>query len=150
MKLKDPETGKVTNEKVLKVKMQRVQGPSLFDFLQDGKLLTVENAMNVSCKIIEFFSILHFRYGISHGDIKNDNIIIDEETMNPFFIDWGCSRWGSYTHNCKRPMGNLVNSGPELLRCNKEANEGTKFHERVGKFILWFANQNLNTKCHIS
>ncbi len=108
------------DEGVLKLKMKHVKGVSLYEWVQSPELCSdADAAMTISVRLVEFFSHLHKRYGISHGDVKPDNIIIEEGTGKPWIIDWGAARWGkSNTSKCEVLQGNVHCSGPQFLAVN--------------------------------
>jgi len=62
-----------------------------------SRRISTEQAMKICCRLVEFFSLLHTKHKISHGDLKLDNIMIDRETGNPIVIDWGAARWDEDT-----------------------------------------------------
>lgn len=112
---------------VVKLKMKYVRGPSLLEWVQTPKLCTADNAMKISCRLVEFFAHLHRRFGISHGDVKPDNVIIDAATGKPWIIDWGAARWGEkYTSKCDFIQGNIQCSSPQFLEvlADRELNDG--------------------------
>ena len=70
-----------------------------------------------SIRLVEAFALLHSKYQISHGDLKPDNIMIDDKTKAPLLIDWGAARWGKNTQRVTQAQGNVSCGGPELLKC---------------------------------
>lgn len=99
----------------LQLKMKNVKGISLLDLLNIQGKMTVDLAMNITSKLVKCLTLLHTKYNIAHGDLKPDNIMIDEEN-NPILIDWGCSSWGQYTKERDIGTGNVQCASPQLVK----------------------------------
>mmetsp|Transcript_16188 Transcript_16188/g.39979 ORF Transcript_16188/g.39979 Transcript_16188/m.39979 type:complete len:478 (+) Transcript_16188:319-1752(+) len=100
----------------LALKLERINGKSLHEIL-NARQLKVKEALQISCKLIEAVSLLHSRFGISHGDLKPDNIMIITKSKLPQLIDWGASRWGKNTKKVTQACGNISCASPQLLKC---------------------------------
>jgi serine/threonine protein kinase len=87
---------------------------TLTKFIQDYKSLSIfldhKTLLKIMYNISKALNHLHI-LGIAHGDIKPDNILINENTFDIQIIDFGlaCSK------NCK-PGGTLMYSSPEILK----------------------------------
>ncbi|CBY13891.1 unnamed protein product [Oikopleura dioica] len=75
----------------------------LYEFVGEMGPLSEEAALFIFKQVIEAISELA-DVGISHRDIKDENILINRETLQVFIIDFGCaSRTGLSSNPCGTP-----------------------------------------------
>lgn len=90
--------GTTENKTELLLHLQIIQGPSLLDRLNSGPAISPAEALKWSCELITALSLLHSKYGISHGDLKLDNILLKEpdkpgtSLASLRLIDFGAAR----------------------------------------------------------
>lgn len=119
--------GRSSSSTALSMRLRRVNGPTLLDFLNTEKTqnggLTTEVALKLSCKLVEGLAVLHDKCGISHGDLKLDNVMIEKfgSNYNAVLIDWGAACWGKHTEKCKTIQGNVQTCSPQLLEADGDS-----------------------------
>jgi eukaryotic-like serine/threonine-protein kinase len=72
--------------------MQHINGENLSDYLKNG-LLSLDVSLNIMVQITDALVTAH-RAGITHGDIKPENIMIDKDAV-PYLVDFGLARFWS-------------------------------------------------------
>ena len=79
--------------------MERFNGQDLFDFISNHGTLSEKVAKDIFGQVVEsVFSCME--RGVLHGDIKDENIMIDPDTGRVKLIDFGAGAWlhqGDYT-----------------------------------------------------
>jgi len=70
-----------------------IQGRDLGTCLGGARGISEENTVKISCELLQTLTILH-EIGISHRDLKLDNVMIDKEGT-PILIDWGTACFGT-------------------------------------------------------
>ena len=82
-------------EDMFYIVMERVHGQDLFDFISDCGTLTEEVARDLFKQVVDTVIRCQER-GVFHGDIKDENILIDLDTAHVKLIDFGS---GSRLHS---------------------------------------------------
>ena len=72
--------------------------------------LSYEDIIKIFSNLLLGLNHLH-KIGIAHGDVKPENILIEQKYLNIQYIDFGLS----CTENCK-PSGTLLFASPEILK----------------------------------
>jgi serine/threonine protein kinase len=70
--------------------MSYIPGPTLEQYVEKKKRLKPENVAWIAQRVLSALKYLHFN-GVVHGDIKPQNIIIQEETHSIVLVDFGLS-----------------------------------------------------------
>ena len=79
--------------------MERFNGQDLFDFISKQGNLSENTAKDIFGQVVEAVFMCKER-GVLHGDIKDENIMIDMDTGMVKLIDFGSGAWlhpGAYT-----------------------------------------------------
>ncbi len=79
--------------------MERIDGVTLRDILEpeQGRKQELPEGFDLNLyfdKLKEFFTVLHDKYRIYHGDVNLGNLMIQYESLEPAVIDFGESVWG--------------------------------------------------------
>ena len=94
--------------------MERHAGMDLFDFISKYGPLSEQFAKNVFAKVLD--SVIQcFEALVVHGDIKDENIIVDVKTGHVNIVDFGSGlqlQLGDYIQN----YGTREYSSPEWIR----------------------------------
>ena len=88
--------------------MPYIGGRSLQDLRNDPTVsLSPSDIGDIFRKIFETLHAMH-ETGLVHGDIRQhlENIIIENGTMNPYFIDFGCSQ--VFSHGTASDFGSYI------------------------------------------
>ena len=102
--------------------MERVYGQDMFDFISDYGTLSEEMSRNFFKQVVDTVFHCHERE-VLHGDIKDENIMIDLTTGHIKLIDFGCATHlhsGIY-RQCK---GTYAYSPPEWIKWQQYTAEG--------------------------
>jgi serine/threonine protein kinase len=83
----------------------------LYEFVGEMERLSEEAALFIFQQVVQAISELSAA-GISHRDIKDENILVNRETLQVFLIDFGCS---SSTGVCSSPCGTPEYWAPEVF-----------------------------------
>ena len=102
--------------------MERVDGQDMFDFICERGTLTEEMARNFFKQIVDAVFHCHER-GVLHGDIKDDNIMIDLTTGRIKLIDFGCAAH-LHSHTYGQYNSTIVCSPPEWIIYKRYTAEG--------------------------
>ena len=100
-------------EDMFYIVMERVHGQDLFDFISDCGTLTEEVARDLFKQVVDTVIRCQER-GVFHGDIKDENILIDLDTAHVKLIDFGSGsrlHSGIYSHY----EGTRVYAPPEWI-----------------------------------
>uniref|UniRef100_A0A6C0ELU2 Protein kinase domain-containing protein n=1 Tax=viral metagenome TaxID=1070528 RepID=A0A6C0ELU2_9ZZZZ len=102
------------NHKVRGIMIQYIPGTfELFSYLQNNHI-TPAMKMLIVKRLVEGLYALH-SMGVVHRDIKPDNVLIDPETLNTRYIDYGSSCL-KFNIQCQRePAGTIIYMSPELI-----------------------------------
>jgi serine/threonine protein kinase len=102
--------------------MERVHGQDMFDFISDCGTLSEEVARDLFKQVVDTVFHCHER-GVLHGDIKDENILVDLDTGHIKLIDFGSGsrlHTGIYTQY----EGTRVYSPPEWVSSRRYRAEG--------------------------
>ena len=102
--------------------MERVEGQDLFDFISESGTLAEDVVRDMFRQVVDTVFLCHER-GVLHGDIKDENILIDPETENIKLIDFGSGNRlnsGIYTQY----EGTRVYAPPEWISARRYRAEG--------------------------
>ena len=103
--------------------MERVEGQDLFDFISESGTLAEDVVRDMFFRqVVDTVFLCHER-GVLHGDIKDENILIDTETENIKLIDFGSGHRlnsGIYTQY----EGTRVYAPPEWISARRYRAEG--------------------------
>ena len=102
--------------------MERVDGQDMFYFICDHGTLTEDMARNFFKQIVDAVFRCHER-GVLHGDIKDDNIMIDLTTGRITLIDFGCAAH-LHSHVYREYNSAIVCSPPEWIKYKRYTAEG--------------------------
>lgn len=92
-----------------------VKNGSLNDFLfSSDDLLSAEQITIILQNILHAVNTLN-RFGIIHRDIKPDNILITDNSLEVKFIDFGFSKVIGTVQKCDRNCGTICFAAPEIL-----------------------------------
>ena len=91
----------------------------LFDFIRKHGALSEEAALFIFKQVLEAVDEMKSA-GISHRDIKDENILIDPETLQIFIIDFGCA---SVTSDSSTARGTPDYWAPEILATGGSSTE---------------------------
>ena len=92
--------------------MEYIEGQSLREFLQDGKLDT-QLILRIARQLADAIQYIH-ALQIVHRDLKPENILITNNGQHVKLIDFGFSDSDSY-HILKQPAGTRHYMAPEML-----------------------------------
>ncbi len=110
------DAGKVIQRKLLV--MERIDGVTLRDIVEpksvDRKQELPEgfDAEAYFNKLREFFTVLHDKHKIYHGDVNLGNLMIQADSLEPAVIDFGESFWGDSGEQVD-PYGRVIIEGVE-------------------------------------
>ena len=102
--------------------MERVEGQDLFDFISESGTLAEDVVRDMFRQVVDTVFLCH-EHGVLHGDIKDENILIDTETENIKLIDFGSGNRlnsGIYTQY----EGTRVYAPPEWISARRYRAEG--------------------------
>lgn len=102
-----------TSENVYLV-MEYVNGPTLFDEINDNGPIPEERASHIYAQIVIALNYLHNTLGVIHRDIKPENIML-EDRKNVKIIDFGLSCVSNGKPMMER-CGSLSYASPEMIR----------------------------------
>lgn len=91
------------------LKIERVRGVELSQLLVDAKKgIDESRAVKICCELIQTIALLH-ECGISHRDLKMDNVIVRDDGT-PVLIDWGAATTDAREHLLVRgsPLSNSI------------------------------------------
>ena len=102
--------------------MERIHGQDMFDFISDCGTLSEKMSRQLFKQVVDTIFYCHKR-GVLHGDIKDENILVELDTGNIKLIDFGC---GSRLHsdNYTQYEGTRVCSPPEWISYGRYTAEG--------------------------
>ena len=105
--------------------MELFHGCDLFDFISESGPLSEEVARNLFQQILDTVICCHER-GVLHGDIKDENILIDVQSMQVKLIDFGSGSWINNNQASKLTnfRGTRVYSPPEWITRREFTAEG--------------------------
>jgi len=102
--------------------MEKFNGQDLFDYISKHGTLSEETARDIFGQVVEAVFLCKVR-GVLHGDIKDENIMIDEETGVVKLIDFGSGQ--SYlSRECEEYSGTREWAPPEWVRGRTFTAEG--------------------------
>ena len=96
------------------IMMEHITGGDLFDYISDNNYLSE----NKSCRLFrQLISVIEYlnELGISHRDIKLENILLDDKHENLKLIDFGLSNYFSESKLLKSSCGSPCYASPEML-----------------------------------
>lgn len=93
--------------------MEYCQNGDLYEAITSGSLKTVAVKKRIMKGILNGISFLHKEFGIAHGDIKAENIVLDHN-FEPKLIDFGNSKEYEIGDDNDKD-GTLLYASPELL-----------------------------------
>lgn len=97
-----------------------VDGVTLREYIAAHKPLAREEVRRIAGELCEAVGYLHSR-GVTHRDLKPDNIMIESQTGLVKLIDFGCADTPDFAI-LKSPAGTLRYAAPEQFDAGKEAN----------------------------
>lgn len=115
---------------------EHVGGGSLRGLLADGRRLAVSDAISIVAQVAEALQLLH-EQGIIHGDIKPDNILLDEHG-NAKLVDFGIAHLATTTGAID--WGSLAGTAPYLA---PEQLQGGRVDTRVDIYALGLVTYEL-------
>jgi serine/threonine protein kinase len=80
----------VAEKSRLYVVMEYVEGRTLYDILEQARVLPVKDALRLASNLCDILEYVH-RHGIVHRDLKPGNIMISDDG-SPHIIDFGIAR----------------------------------------------------------
>lgn len=122
-----------------------ISGKSLRKFVYESEKLSVNQICDIGIKLCNILEYLHnYCGGIIHGDIKPDNIIIDDNN-NVKLIDFGNS-----LYSCEKPEQSMISpvfAAPEQYQ-DRCATVSMDIYSvgMVLKFMTDYSSQNSNAK----
>ncbi|CAG5088166.1 Oidioi.mRNA.OKI2018_I69.PAR.g11759.t1.cds [Oikopleura dioica] len=100
--------------------MEKIENVTdLYEFVRQHGALSAEAALFIFKQVIDAVQEMKSS-GISHRDIKDENILIDPETLQVFIIDFGCA---SKTSSCSKPRGTPDYWTPEIYTTGSSSTE---------------------------
>ena len=102
--------------------MERFIGEDLFDYISKHGALSEKTARNIFGQVVETVMMCKER-GVLHGDIKDENILIDEKTGTVKLVDFGsgCEWVGGWYEGYE---GTREYAPPEWVRRRRYSAEG--------------------------
>jgi len=94
--------------------MEYVSGGDLLMYLQHGERFADEEALMIFEQIVLAVDYLHSQHSVFHGDLKLDNILLDE-SFRVKLIDFGFSDLVNMNGLVENSCGSVEYSAPELL-----------------------------------
>ncbi|MBI5065475.1 serine/threonine protein kinase [Candidatus Woesearchaeota archaeon] len=77
-------------DKSLALVMSYIPGPTLDDLVKKNDGLPPEHVAWISCRVLDALRYLHY-FGVIHGDVKPQNIIVQPKTHTAVLVDYGLS-----------------------------------------------------------
>jgi serine/threonine protein kinase len=90
-----------------------VRGQDLFDFIGERTTLSERQARDFTRQVVEMLEKVHAA-GVVHRDVKDENIIVDLDTLTLRLVDFGSATHYKHSHYTDFD-GTLVYSSPEWL-----------------------------------
>ena len=117
--------------------MERLQHScDLFDLTKKYGRLADGAAQVIFSQVLKMVETLN-RAGIAHRDIKDDNIVVDQSTLEVKLIDFGCATDWAHDRTYTELSGTPEFMAPEALKCKNYKAEGTSIWSiGVISFIL--------------
>ena len=94
--------------------MEIFNGKDLFDFISESGPLSESVAREIFSQVVETVLDCQSR-GVLHGDIKDENIMIDKETLEVKMIDFGSGQWFDPNQLYNKYEGTRVYAPPEWI-----------------------------------
>lgn len=88
--------------------MEYLSGGTLRDLMKSGKGLALADIRNYAHQILEALSLAH-KQGIVHGDLKPENLLLDQD-KKLYVADFGLSRYSQEARHSIQISGSLQNS----------------------------------------
>jgi len=103
--------------------MERLQGSDLFDFVSSFQQGLPERVTKeIFRQVVKVVYLCHMK-GVVHGDIKDENIVIDTKTKEVKLVDFGSSGfWSEEAHS--QYLGTREYAPPEWFSFHQVTNEG--------------------------
>ena len=91
--------------------MEMFDGKDLFDYISESDPLGESVARMIFGQIVETVLDIQSK-GVLHGDIKDENILINSDTLKVKLIDFGSGNWFNSSHIYNNYEGTIVYPPP--------------------------------------
>lgn len=103
--------------------MDKFSSTDLYDYIRDHGILLEDVTKDIFRQVVHALLCCGTR-GVFHGDIKDENILINVDTKQIKLIDFGCGKFASSETICREYTGTQVYSPPEWLTEHAYKSEG--------------------------
>ena len=94
--------------------MEMFDGKDLYDYISESGVLGASVARIIQEQIVETVLDIQSK-GVLHGDIKDENILINSDTLEVKLIDFGSGNWINSSHIYNNYEGTRVYAPPEWM-----------------------------------